>query len=172
MPYRYFIVCINIIINTRKKMRVPIAILAVLFSATGLAPHGNAFVFQSRQVAAPSFTHRSLPNLKTRRGSNQSSNEVNQGKQNLNLPAIFLRNLWKGMTLPFPTLRKIILNKSQNKDMKVGLRVRESLIGVALYLLAGVLSYHFLLEESWSIVDSIYFTTTCFTTVGYVRPPV
>jgi hypothetical protein len=50
--------------------------------------------------------------------------------------------------------------------MKIGLRLRESLIGVLLYLLAGVLAYHTVLEK-WPILDSLYFTTVCFTTVGY-----
>ena len=37
---------------------------------------------------------------------------------------------------------------------------------MAAYLAIGVFSYHLVLEK-WSIIDSLYFTCTCFSTVGY-----
>lgn len=88
-----------------------------------------------------------------------------RGKSNL-VAASLLRGFWKGITLPFPALRKVFLDTDKQKNMKIGLRFRESLIGVLLYLLMGVLAYHTVLEK-WPIVDSLYFTTVCFTTVGF-----
>jgi len=70
----------------------------------------------------------------------------------------FLRSLWKGITLPFPALRRTVLGAEKKQDMQIGLRLRESLGAVASYLTMGVLSYRFVLEPSWSIVDAMYFT--------------
>jgi potassium channel subfamily K len=89
------------------------------------------------------------------------------------LAARFLESFWKGITLPFPLLRTIILhpdfnntNTNKKKSLNVGLTFREGLSILAVYLAVGVLSYHLVLEK-WSIIDSLYFTCTCFSTVGY-----
>lgn len=51
--------------------------------------------------------------------------------------------------------------------MSIGLSFWEGVLALFLYLAMGVASYHFLLEPTWTIVDSLYFTVTCFTSVGY-----
>jgi hypothetical protein len=86
--------------------------------------------------------------------------------QNFSLVARFVGSFWKGITLPFPALRRIALhpdftNTNKNKSLSVGLTFREGLIILAAYLAMGVLSYHLVLEN-WSIIDSLYFTCTCF----------
>jgi hypothetical protein len=117
----------------------------------------------------------------------QASNEVAAEKSNkddddpsfdqdpkdleFSLVARFLESFWKGITLPFPALRRIALhpdftNTNKEKNLSVGLTFREGLIILTAYLAMGVLSYHLILEK-WSIVDSLYFTCTCFSTVGY-----
>lgn len=120
-----------------------------------------------------------------RLGSLQASNEVAPDKSNkddddpsfdqnakdLSLFARFLESFWKGITLPYPALRRITLhpdftNTNKKKKLSVGLTFREGLIILGAYLAMGVLSYHLVLEK-WSIVDSLYFTCTCFSTVGY-----
>jgi hypothetical protein len=117
----------------------------------------------------------------------QASNEVALEKSNkddddpsfdqdakdlgFSLAARFLESFWKGFTLPFPALRSIaqhpdFSNTNKNKNLSVGLTFREGLTILAAYLAIGVFSYHLVLEK-WSIIDSLYFTCTCFSTVGY-----
>jgi potassium channel subfamily K len=79
----------------------------------------------------------------------------------------FWRSLWKGMTLPFPALRSMVLDVSQPQNASVGFRIRESLAAIVAYLGIGVLAYYCVLEPTWTVVDALYFTVTCFTTVGY-----
>ena len=81
----------------------------------------------------------------------------------------FLRSFAKGLSLPFPQLRRVISFKAIRGDKShftVGLSFREGLAALAVYLASGVLAYSFLLER-WSIVDSLYFACVCFSTVGY-----
>jgi hypothetical protein len=89
--------------------------------------------------------------------------------QDFNLVARFLESFWKGITLPFPALRRIALHPDftdKKKNLSVGLTFREGLMILVAYLAIGVFSYHLILEK-WSIIDSLYFTCTCFSTVGY-----
>jgi len=77
----------------------------------------------------------------------------------------FLRSLWKGMALPFPQLRNVVLprslkamrgrSKGDSSSFTVGLSFREGLLALVLYLASGVLAYSILLEK-WSIVDALY----------------
>jgi hypothetical protein len=48
----------------------------------------------------------------------------------------------------------------------LGLTLRQALVLLIAYLGVGVIAYSFVLEN-WSIVDSLYFTSVCFSTVGY-----
>jgi potassium channel subfamily K len=48
----------------------------------------------------------------------------------------------------------------------VGLTLREGFLAVTAYLAVGVLAYSVVLEK-WSLVDAMYFTCVCFSTVGY-----
>lgn len=52
------------------------------------------------------------------------------------------------------------------KDLVVGWSVRESLLAIAGYLAIGVVAYSYVFER-WSILDSLYFSCVCFSTVGY-----
>jgi hypothetical protein len=102
-------------------------------------------------------------------GDDPSFDQDAQEHQDFSLVARFLESFWKGITLPFPALRRISLHPdftSKKKKLSVGLSLREGLIGLIIYLAMGVFSYHLVLEK-WSIVDSLYFTCTCFSTVGY-----
>lgn len=89
---------------------------------------------------------------------------------------VLATGLIKGVTLPFPVLRRMIPSSSSSERRKetrrssrfltIGLTFREGLVALLLYLLSGVLAYSVLLEH-WSIVDALYFTCVCFSTVGY-----
>ena len=50
--------------------------------------------------------------------------------------------------------------------MGIGLKLRECILFLLTYLTVGVLAYSFVFEK-WSVVDSLYFTSVCFSTVGY-----
>jgi hypothetical protein len=84
----------------------------------------------------------------------------------------FARSLFKGLALPFPILQNIAFSddKSTTKDtassFSIGISVREGLLALFVYLLTGVIVYTKVLER-WSIVDALYFTSVCFSTVGY-----
>ena len=91
--------------------------------------------------------------------------------------------LSRGISVPFPTLRQLILttkqqqeetaNTSSSSSYKLGLSVQESIIAISLYLALGVVSYHFgvsaldIQKQPWSIIDALYFSVVTFTTVGY-----
>ena len=75
----------------------------------------------------------------------------------------FLRSFWKGMALPFPQLRNVILprplkvlrgRKGDSSTFTVGLSFREGLMALGIYLASGVLAYSVFLEK-WSIIDSL-----------------
>lgn len=79
----------------------------------------------------------------------------------------FVRNLLRGMFVPFPSLRRLVLYPgAPQSSLSVGWSLREGLTAVALYLAAGVVAYHRIFEH-WSLVDALYFSCVCFSTVGY-----
>ena len=88
--------------------------------------------------------------------------------------ASFSLNLWKGATIPFPSLRQVLLLRERPSrksgdtaaQLGLGLGFRNSILFLASYLLIGVAAYSFVLEK-WSIVDALYFSCTCLTSVGY-----
>lgn len=83
--------------------------------------------------------------------------------------AYFLQGLWKGISEPFPFLRDAIRPRGTtvgDSSFSVGLKFHEGLAALVAYLGVGVIAYSFLLER-WSIVDALYFTMTCVTTLGY-----
>jgi len=62
-----------------------------------------------------------------------------------------------------------LLRQSRLDDrdrIALGVSFREGLAFWVAYLAVGVLSYSFVFEK-WSIVDSLYFSCSCFSTVGY-----
>ena len=86
-----------------------------------------------------------------------------------NLVAVFLRSFWKGITLPFPALRGIVVAPSsgnRNRKMAIGLSFKEGLLSLVAYFLVGLVAYTSVLEK-WSISDALYFTCVTFSTVGY-----
>jgi len=44
---------------------------------------------------------------------------------------------------------------------------QEGIIHIIIYMSIGIIGYSFLLNTKWSIIDSMYFSTVIFTTVGY-----
>jgi hypothetical protein len=81
--------------------------------------------------------------------------------------ARFLTVLFRGMTLPFPTLRNLSQGSTRDDDASVvGLSLRESLLAILVYLGLGAIAYHSTVQE-WSFVDALYFSVVTFTTVGY-----
>lgn len=80
--------------------------------------------------------------------------------------ARLIYNFWYVMTAPFPDLRKISRGRNNDNQFSISLRLKDGLAALLAYLGCGVLSYHYIFEK-WSIVDSLYFTCVCFSTVGY-----
>ncbi|GAX19369.1 potassium channel subfamily K, other eukaryote [Fistulifera solaris] len=79
----------------------------------------------------------------------------------------FLQNLWKGVTLPFPALRKLVQTPDGNSlPISFGMSLREGFLYVLAYLATGVFAYTVVLEK-WSVVDALYFSCVTFSTVGY-----
>ena len=98
-------------------------------------------------------------------GDNQSYTENRDDSYYLAKQAYqqFLRSFWKGMALPFPQLRNVILprplkvlrgRKGDSSTFTVGLSFREGLMALGIYLASGVLAYSVFLEK-WSIIDSL-----------------
>ena len=90
--------------------------------------------------------------------------------------ARFLTMLFRGLTLPFPTLRNLTLLGNKNKkadhndddasSSSTGISLRESILAILVYLVLGAFSYHSTIAD-WSFVDALYFSVVTFTTVGY-----
>jgi Ion channel len=74
--------------------------------------------------------------------------------------------LFRGSLVPFPSLRNLVFDKTNRKKLTMGISPRTALAFVAAYMLTGVVAYSFVVEK-WSLVDALYFSTVCFTTVGY-----
>jgi hypothetical protein len=70
---------------------------------------------------------------------------------------IFLASLWRGITLPFPTLR--------NADNSPSFSLQECIIAIVAYLSLGAIAYTSVFEQ-WSLVDALYFSVVSFSTVG------
>jgi potassium channel subfamily K len=91
----------------------------------------------------------------------------------------FLTSLSKGIffALPMrPSLTQALFGiKGKRKNEKknpaapaasVSFTLRECFLSIFIYLLVGICFYHVLMEH-WSLIDSVYFSITTFTTVGY-----
>ena len=76
-----------------------------------------------------------------------------------------IQNFWFVMTAPFPDLRKVSRKRDNDSKFVISLRLQDGLAALLAYLGVGVLAYSFVLEK-WSIIDSLYFTCVCFSTVG------
>ncbi|KAL3912668.1 MAG: hypothetical protein SGILL_006793 [Bacillariaceae sp.] len=58
-------------------------------------------------------------------------------------------------------------SSSADASSSLGFSLRECLLAILAYLSLGTLAYSFILEEHWSIIDSLYFSVVTFTSVGY-----
>jgi hypothetical protein len=76
-----------------------------------------------------------------------------------------LYSMWYAMTALFPQLRKVA--RRRENDLDISLRLQDGLIGLLAYLSVGVLAYHCVFEK-WPVVDALYFSVACFSTVGCV----
>jgi hypothetical protein len=78
--------------------------------------------------------------------------------------------LLRGLLVPFPSLRRLVFQPhtaaTRKQQLSMGLSARNGLLFVGAYLLTGVVAYSRVIER-WSVVDALYFSTVCFTTVGY-----
>jgi hypothetical protein len=146
--------------------------------STGSAFRPNTSCSDALDSVAEQSHGREL-SLRSSKEDDDPSFDQDAEDQDVRLLARFLGSFWKGITLPFPALRRISLrpdftdtatattnNNNNNNKLSVGLTFAQSASYLAAYLAMGVLSYHLVLEK-WSIVDSLYFTCTCFSTVGY-----
>ena len=98
-----------------------------------------------------------------------NNHERSPKKQSLWHPArlisFLFRSLVLGLTLPFPQLREIVQRQDKQQGLTIGLKLRECIAFLAFYMAVGVVAFSFVFE-TWSIVDSMYFTCVCFSTVG------
>ena len=81
-------------------------------------------------------------------------------------------NFWYVLTIPFPELRRLARKRIAHREASSSALVispgfKETIIGLALYFGLGVVTYHQVFE-SFSLIDSLYYTCVCFSTVGYV----
>ena len=99
----------------------------------------------------------------TNNGSSSSSSTIWQPEKVL---AYVAKSLWKGVTIPFPQLRDTLKSQGGSTNAAIGLKLRECILFLLSYLTVGVVAYSAVFEK-WSVVDSLYFTSVCFSTVGY-----
>ena len=98
------------------------------------------------------------------KSDNEQNNTLvgNLQKQGVKAGGYFLEGLWRGVTLPFPVLRRIVLQPSSgDRKMGIGLTFREGLSALVAYLLIGALTYSCVLEK-WSLIDALYFSSVTF----------
>lgn len=100
-----------------------------------------------------------------------------RNQQSMSLSRRILGDLFYGLSSPFPDLRNILRTRSRddtsrsddNEDdrhrLVASLTLRNASLAIISYLTVGVLAYHVLFEK-WSIVDALYFSCVCFSTVG------
>lgn len=84
----------------------------------------------------------------------------------------FAQSFLKGLALPFPILQTIAFSvRPHNQEgrpsaFSISISLKEGLLALFLYLTTGVIAYTKILEN-WSIIDALYFSSVCFSTVGY-----
>ncbi len=94
-----------------------------------------------------------------------STNASSQKEDPQPLLSKLLNVLFKGVTMPFPTLRKLSeTSQDDNRKMRVGFSLRESIMAIVIYLALGVVSYSSTIlqhDQAWSFVDALYFGGMC-----------
>ncbi|CAB9521226.1 Two pore potassium channel [Seminavis robusta] len=137
---------------------------------TGFSPQGYPVFRSPRRSFRPSNQRPILlwSGLDSKNEGEESSNPSVSGWQPDRILSSVLKSLWKGVTIPFPQLRNTLKPHSSGSKIKFGvsLRIRDCLVFLLSYLTVGVLAFSFVFER-WSIVDALYFTSVCFSTVGY-----
>jgi hypothetical protein len=95
----------------------------------------------------------------------QDDNEISSSSSTIWRSLLY--SIARGITIPFPALRKVTLNSNRsNQVLSIGLSPRQGLAAIMSYFLLGVLAYHKIVEQ-WPIVDALYFTCVTFSTVGF-----
>jgi uncharacterized membrane protein len=64
-------------------------------------------------------------------------------------------------------LQRLTDETTQEIRQSMQFTMGQCLAAIVVYLLVGVLTYTLLLEPSWTFIDSLYFTVTTISTVGY-----
>jgi hypothetical protein len=115
----------------------------------------------------PSLKNSYKPNFSLRATPKESSrqDDVPKGTEPRRPLSRMVYSMWYAMTALFPQLRKVV--RRQDSDLDISLRLQDGLIGLLAYLSVGVLAYHCVFEK-WSVVDALYFSVACFSTVGCV----
>mmetsp|Transcript_18265 Transcript_18265/g.30309 ORF Transcript_18265/g.30309 Transcript_18265/m.30309 type:complete len:319 (+) Transcript_18265:130-1086(+) len=159
----------------RQERTVPLLLLSLLLLTVARSSNAASLPFHPRRGGLLLVPATGIPSLTTsissstafkqnKRATNNQHNNNNAVNSN-NPIRFFLRSLWKGVTLPFPALRKLVLGGESSSSSTSG--VRTSVAALLSYLTVGVVSYHKVLEPQWTLVDALYFSVTSFTTVGY-----
>ena len=126
------------------------------------APNKNGDLENNNQSLSPS-------------SSSSSSLTMSSGADSSGKSRGFLKALFRGITLPFPMLRKLMdtsrlkSNKNEYKDAPIGFSLYEAVIAICCYLVLGIAAYssHLIQDDPWSLIDALYFSVVTFTTVGY-----
>lgn len=130
--------------------------------------HGPAYSFQATCARSATSQHAFFAKTSRVVWDRQTTDSSNS-EHKVNRHALwnsFLQNFWKGVTLPFPALRKLVTSQSRSHPISFGMSLREGFLYLLAYLVTGVFAYSVFLEK-WSVVDALYFSCVTFSTVGY-----
>ena len=113
-----------------------------------------------------SFGPRRFLTIRSSNSQEQDNNNQQSRWHPERVLASILQSFLKGLTLPFPALRDILIRQDDNQSgLAIGLRIRECMAFIACYMGVGVLAYSYVFEK-WPLIDSLYFTAVVFSTVG------
>ncbi|KAG7343847.1 Kef-type transporter NAD-binding protein 2 [Nitzschia inconspicua] len=137
----------------------------------------RSFTFSSSSPSsASSQSKTSSLHMAESSSSSSSSASPSKQKKEQHTPVTIrlIGNFMYALTAPFPGLRRVLLQQQDRQsqtdggtiEQSMALPLRTALLAVGTYLAIGVLAFHFIQEE-WTIVDALYFSCVCFSTVGY-----
>ena len=160
--------------TSRRKMSI--CLLSLLLSA--YAPLSTTFSLprpmptsRKQLRSKPSFREfvvfRGIPESEfPHEGADGNNNEDNDTNQRQARPLVrLIHDLFYAMTAPFPDLRKLSRKRDDDSKFVISLRLQDGFYALLAYFGVGVFAYHCVFEK-WSIVDALYFTCVCFSTVG------
>ena len=160
----YFKTTINMKVEHKPtcKTKIPVLFLLVLtsfpLSVAFTTPRPPSRAFRVESLPRVSFG-RSFP---SRVLHSTEKDDVSKRQFRPLLRAI--SNIWFMIKIPFPSLRKF--NRQSDENSGIALSLRDGLVALISYLGVGVVAYHWVFEK-WSIIDALYFSCVCFSTVGY-----